>query len=656
MATSIPSGKANQISPPSGVWALGMHLMGRVNFTVKAIIICTAFLIPIGFMLFDGYVTKMANLEFTQKERIGARYLKTFAPVLNGLVDARNATRAGLGGGLDTVNDYTAARQRMTVGLSDLEKKVTDGGDPFGLTPEISKFKSELDATASSKDGTDGKGRTVFGPVTKAASDLLIKIGDGSGLALDPDLDSFYLINGLIFTMPKVVENLGQLWGWGAFAISKPISVQQTKQYGIWAAELNTAISETNAHFKRALAANDNLKSVNFGALDAAEKFRTQAEDPDELVNKAVPVSRHYRDGKTAVGDVMDLYSNVLASLDGLLATREASLRSSMRNFFAVSVIMSLLAIYLFICFYRVSIHGIAAVAHHLGEMSQGDLRNRPAAPWASDEPAQLSLQLAETYDALQGLIRKVRHGARELHTASNEIAAASTDLAGRTEASAAALEEQASAMEQIGSTVGNTASLAQEASAFSDRNANVAVQAGETIQQVVSTMQDIHSSSAKINDIIGVIDGIAFQTNILALNAAVEAARAGEAGRGFAVVATEVRNLAQRSASAAREIKGLISSSVEQIDGGTRIVQSAGSIMHQVMDNAKQVNTFLMDIASSAKEQASGVVQVGQSIHDLDRTTQQNAALVEQTTSAAASLRAQADRLQEEIRNFKVT
>lgn len=167
--------------------------------------------------------------------------------------------------------------------------------------------------------------------------------------------------------------------------------------------------------------------------------------------------------------------------------------------------------------------------------------------------------------------------------------------------------------------------------------------------------MQGIHASSSKINDIIGVIDSIAFQTNILALNAAVEAARAGEAGRGFAVVASEVRQLAQRSAGAAKEIKDLISTSVEQIDNGTRIVQGAGTTMQELVTNARQINTYLGEISVSSREQADGVQQVAQSIQELDRTTQQNAALVEQTTSAAAALNHQADVLQDEIANFKV-
>ncbi|MGB4062066.1 MAG: methyl-accepting chemotaxis protein [Burkholderiaceae bacterium] len=313
------------------------------------------------------------------------------------------------------------------------------------------------------------------------------------------------------------------------------------------------------------------------------------------------------------------------------------------------------IGLYFFVGFYRVNKGGFDLISQHLEEMAEGDLRNSPNDPWGRDEPAQLIWEMKKVYVSLRELIRKVRHGARELHTASNEIASASTDLAARTEASAATLEEQSSAMEEIGSTVGASAELAQNAARFAGDNATVAETGGRVIAEVVTTMHDIQASSAKINDIIGVIDGIAFQTNILALNAAVEAARAGEAGRGFAVVASEVRSLAQRSASAAREIKGLITTSVEKVESGTRVVQQAGQTMAQVVDNAKQINQYLSEIATSSREQASGVEQVSQSIQDLDRSTQQNAALVEETTSAAAALRQQAEILQSEIANFRV-
>jgi methyl-accepting chemotaxis protein len=252
-------------------------------------------------------------------------------------------------------------------------------------------------------------------------------------------------------------------------------------------------------------------------------------------------------------------------------------------------------------------------------------------------------------------LIRKVRHSARALHAASAEVSAASIELSARTEAAAANLEEQTATMQQIGSAVGATADRAHMASAFATENAGVAAKGGQVFDEVVLTMREIHTSSSKINDIIGVIDGIAFQTNILALNAAVEAARAGESGRGFAVVASEVRSLAGRSADAAREIKSLIAASVDKVESGTRVVEEAGMTMKEVVTNASQINQFLTESSVACREQAVRVEEASRAIADLDQGTQQNSALVEETASAAASLTSLADTLQEEIANFRV-
>nr|WP_295771449.1 methyl-accepting chemotaxis protein [Rhodoferax sp.] len=294
-------------------------------------------------------------------------------------------------------------------------------------------------------------------------------------------------------------------------------------------------------------------------------------------------------------------------------------------------------------------------VRKHLVEMSDGDLRHAPSKPLGSDEPAALIEDLRVTYESLHALIRKVRHGARALHAASAEISSASIDLSARTESSAATLEQQAAAMEEIGSTVRETADKAKHAVTFAVDNAHVAETGGKVFAEVVTTMRDIHTSSSKIGDIISVIDGIAFQTNILALNAAVEAARAGESGRGFAVVASEVRSLAGRSAQAAREIKSLIAASMEKVEGGARVVEQAGNSMQMVVTNARQINESLSEISNSAHQQALGVEEVGRSIQELDRSTQQNAALVEQTSAAAGALREQADTLQDEIAHFRV-
>ena len=356
-----------------------------------------------------------------------------------------------------------------------------------------------------------------------------------------------------------------------------------------------------------------------------------------------------------AIDGQFQLTQRLLNELDNLLQIRISTTKTTLYSINAITLIGVILAAYLFYTFFLVTRGGLRLISSHLQEMAEGDLRRAPAKPWGRDEPAVVISDLRKAYDSLHALIRTVRHSARALHATSEEIAAASLDLSGRTEAAAASLEEQAASMEEIGSTVGNTAERATLAARFAADNAAVAEKGGQVIGTVVQTMQNIHASSSKINDIIGVINGIAFQTNILALNAAVEAARAGEAGRGFAVVASEVRSLAQRSADAAREIKELISNSVDQISSGTAVVEQAGSTMRTMVTNAQQINTYLNEISSAAKEEAEGVAQVTKAIQELDESTQSNAALVEETSAASASLTDQAQTLQGEIANFKV-
>jgi methyl-accepting chemotaxis protein len=239
-----------------------------------------------------------------------------------------------------------------------------------------------------------------------------------------------------------------------------------------------------------------------------------------------------------------------------------------------------------------------------------------------------------------------VRINAVAVASASSEIAAGNHDLSRRTEQQASALQQTAASMEQLGSTVQNNAAHAQSANQLASEASVIAMRGGNVVDQVVTTMKGIQASSGKIGDIISVIDGIAFQTNILALNAAVEAARAGEQGRGFAVVASEVRSLAGRSAAAAKEIKSLITESIEQVSRGTHLVDDAGTTMKEVVGAIQRVSNLMSEISSASREQSEGVRQVGESVTLMDQVTQQNAALVEQSAAAASGLRAQAEQL----------
>ena len=271
------------------------------------------------------------------------------------------------------------------------------------------------------------------------------------------------------------------------------------------------------------------------------------------------------------------------------------------------------------------------------------------------DESGQLLQALKDMITSLAGTVGQVRSGTQMIATASGQIASGNADLSARTEAQASSLEETASSMEELTSTVKQNAENAKQANQLVVSASDVAMRGGQVVGQVVETMNSIKESSRKIVDIIGVIDGIAFQTNILALNAAVEAARAGEQGRGFAVVATEVRNLAQRSAAAAKEIKALISDSVEKVDAGSQLVDNAGKTMDEIVTSVKHVADIMSEITAASQEQSAGIEQVNQAITQMDEMTQQNSALVEQAAAAAQSMQDQAGTLSRAVSVFKV-
>ena len=287
-------------------------------------------------------------------------------------------------------------------------------------------------------------------------------------------------------------------------------------------------------------------------------------------------------------------------------------------------------------------------------QVAAGDLTAR-IAPHRNDEVGQLITSLQDMQANLVRVVRSVRQGSESVSTASAEIAEGNHDLSSRTENQAAALQETAASMQELSSTVRQNADNARQANQLALRASTVAAQGGAVVGQVVQTMKGINDSSQKISDIIGVIDGIAFQTNILALNAAVEAARAGEQGRGFAVVASEVRSLAGRSAEAAKEIKLLISASVERVAQGTTLVDQAGTTMAEVVSAIRQVSDIVGEISAASTEQSAGVSQVGEAVTQMDQATQQNAALVEEMAAAASSLQHQAADLVQVVAQFKL-
>ncbi len=631
--------------------------MGNLRFPSKALLICLMFLVPLGWVGWAFYSTHSDAIAFSEKELLGVQYAREVFPVVEqAQALRRDATAAAVDGSAPaTMAEVRSKLQAAQAKLAEIHKRL-------GTDLDATKAYAAVQAATGETDKATGVD-AVFKAHTAHVESLialLTTVTDNSNLTLDPDIDSYYVMDAGLFRVPDIAESSGKLRGLG-LAVMKagdakpeqqrmlsdtiPIAEFQLRNMtdGLAKAFAYNATLATKIDARQTMEDTAAFLALARSAVVNGKDFAPETQNRyQEMANKTI-------DGQFA------LAQRLMTELDGVISQRIKVMRTKSLAITSVLVVGLLLAAYLFFSFYLVSGGGLTLISRHLAEVAEGDLRQVPTRPLGNDEPAKVLLDLRVAYDALHMLIRKVRHSARALHAASGEISAASIELSARTEAAAANLEEQASAMEEISSTVGATADRAQMATAFASDNAHAAEKGGKVFDEVVITMREIHTSSGKIHDIIGVIDGIAFQTNILALNAAVEAARAGESGRGFAVVASEVRSLAGRSADAAREIKSLIAASVEKVESGTRVVEEAGATMKEVFTNARQINQFLSEISVACREQALGVKEVGRAIQELDKGTQQNSALVEETASAAAALTSQADVLQEEIANFRV-
>jgi len=393
------------------------------------------------------------------------------------------------------------------------------------------------------------------------------------------------------------------------------------------------------------------LRKAYTSSKEKAIKARTDgnAEEAARILNQEyIPVSEAY-EGKQA-----ELVKLQHERIDTIARGIDEANRSSARM---IGVLAGAAVLFGAVCSWLLSnaiVRPIRQAVQVAEKVAGGDLTQRIEAN-GSDETGALLRALRNMNDSLVAIVAQVRSGTDTIATASAEISAGNMDLSSRTEQQAGSLGTTASTVEELTGTVRQNADSARQASQLSIAASDIAVQGGAVVDQVVQTMGAINDSSKKIVDIISVIDGIAFQTNILALNAAVEAARAGEQGRGFAVVAGEVRTLAQRSAAAAKEIKGLIVDSVSKVEDGTKLVDQAGMTMSEVVDSIRKVSDIVAEIASASGEQSTGIEQVNRAIADMDSSTQHNAALVEESAAAAAALREQADKLAEVVSLFNV-
>ena len=440
------------------------------------------------------------------------------------------------------------------------------------------------------------------------------------------------------YEKPELIRQLRTRWD---------ADVQKIEQK---AADLATVISEERRpQLQKAL---EYLKSYRTMFTGITRQLEDSAYETATIANRM---------SARAVGEFEEA-DKLLTQIDqGVRAEAEASNASRNAMLDRMLFIFAALVVLALVIVVPLTLLNMQAICRPLEQARQlaqaiasGDLSQRMQVQ-GRDEVADLQRALEQMRDSLSGIVGQLREAGESIATASREIATGNQDLSSRTEQTASNVQQTVSAISALSGTVQQTAGSAQTANQLVATASQAAQRGGSVVTQAVQSMHSISQSSSKINDIIGVIDGIAFQTNILALNAAVEAARAGEQGRGFAVVAGEVRNLAGRSAEAAKEIKALISDSVGQVDNGSRLVSDAGQTMGEIVAQVQRVTDLIGEISSATVEQSSGIARVNDSITGIDQMTQQNSALVEESAAAAASLRDQANRLNEMVSVFKI-
>ena len=492
------------------------------------------------------------------------------------------------------------------------------------------------------------------------ASIMLINEGllHAYDLQTDPDTDTNALIQASLVHAPMLGEKLGVLRAQGSGFLGRgELPPQDKGQLVVLRQRVTELQAETLRSFDRALERNPQFRQSMGSKTQEIQGLITQSLQllESEVINATefkLPAKDYFDHFTRTIEALYALNAQAAGNLTQALDNRVSNLQQSLL-WVAVALVATLsLTTGVALVFVRSMTQPLAQAVQLSRAVAQGDLSGGPIAH-GTNEVGQLLEALLQMRRQLTDVVRNVRGGSESVATASVQIAQGNIDLSARTESQASALEETAASMEQLNATVRQNADSAQQASQLAASASTVAVQGGEVVAQVVDTMHGINASSQKISDIIGVIDSIAFQTNILALNAAVEAAHAGEQGRGFAVVAAEVRSLATRSAAAAREIKALINESVDQVKEGTSLAAAAGTTMERIVGSIQNAERMMGEITSATQDQNRDIGQINTAVARLDQMTQANSALVEQSMAASAGLRGQAHELSTLISRF---
>jgi len=640
-----------------------MALMNRLSISHKlmllTLLVLIAISIPSAFQMKQAHELALA----AQSELDGMGPARQLVKLVQLTQHHRGLSAAQLGGNNEVQSAREAKNAEVKQQFTKVDGLLTDMGVSEAMGKTWREARAQWDSLSSDVGAKSLKAGVSSGRHAQLIAvyfKLLDQLVDQSGLILDPEADTYFLITASLIKLPLATEALGQTRARGAGFLAegqigpegRTLLAGLVQQAGDHHAGMVTAFDKSfavNAALKQQLG--EKITGLA-GQVEASLQLTRQELITPETLKLPAP---DYIASYTKTIDAMFVGAEAaMAALEAMLDQRVSRLHTST---WVVMGLLSVMMLGIFLITRSIS-RGITEPLRHAVGLAQqiadrdlrGDVDNS-----RQDEIGQLARALLAMRDSLRGVIGEVRGNADQVAQASQELAVGNTDLSQRTEQQASALEQTASSMEQLTATVRSNADQAADASALAQRACQVALSGGQAVEQIIKTMGDIESSSRKIEEIISVIDSIAFQTNILALNAAVEAARAGEQGRGFAVVASEVRALAQRSAEAAKQIKLLIATSVEQVGTGARLVGGAGGSMKETVEAIRSLAAMVAQISQASSEQSGGLVQISEAVSHMDQLTQQNAALVEETAAAGMSLQEQAQKLASLVGTFQV-
>ncbi|MDE2402508.1 MAG: HAMP domain-containing protein [Burkholderiales bacterium] len=638
------------------------HWIANLPLRHKFLLLCLLAMVMAGAPSAMLLHQSVGSLQALKAERLGMAPFRSMLQLARFMQEHRGLSAAQLSGDESQRTGREARRVLVDKALDDTGTLLAERHQS-GLLKELESIRQEWQVLV--QDVSTG---AVTAPVsaqrhTKLVARILVLLEDESALssmALDADPQSYYLILAVSRDLPRLTENMGLARARGTAMLVRHDADAESRQV------LRSLMSVSGTHaqdaqrnFTRAVAAAGGAIPALDELIQAAKQAHQHATQLVESVTSeqggaTLSSSAYFEDMTGAIKAQFELSDSILTHLDKVMDARvQAETRGLMLTSLWVAAMM-VIGAWLAFTITRSIVTAVGRAVRMADALAQGDLTPEPGTE-QRDEIGQMVQAMGEAMTQLKQTISGIKVSSESVATASVQIAQGNLDLSARTESQASSLEQTASAMEQMSAAVGNNASTANTANQLAMQASSEATQSGQIFAQVVSKMEAIKQDSRKIAEINAVIDGIAFQTNILALNAAVEAARAGEQGRGFAVVAAEVRSLAQRSAQAAREIKSLISSSVASVDEGYGLATETGQSIERLVNQVQRVSQMMSEIASNSEQQHLGIAQVNQAVNHLDEVTQQNAALVEESSAAANSLRDQAQGLRQSVGTFKL-